>query len=47
MFLLVAWVVINAWDFIIRANHPAARLLISLLVLAVVVGILQLFKKKN
>jgi hypothetical protein len=47
MFLVVAWVVTNAWDFVIRANHPAARLLVSLLVLAVVVGIVQLFKKKN
>jgi hypothetical protein len=47
LILLLAWVVANAWDFVTRPNHPVAGLLVSLLALAVVIGVTQLFKKKT
>jgi hypothetical protein len=47
LILLLAWVVANAWYFVTRPNHPVAGLLISLLVLAVVIGVAQLFKEEK
>jgi hypothetical protein len=47
LFLLVALLVANMWDFVFRANHPVSSLLVSLLVvMVVVVGYVNTLKKK-
>lgn len=47
VFLLVALVVVNAWDFVFRADHPLSSIMTSLFALAtLVVGCVHVFQKQ-
>ena len=47
MFLLVALVVANAWDFFFRADHPVSGIVTSLLALAALIaGSAHVFRRK-
>jgi len=48
LFLLIALFVVNAWDFLFRADHPLSSLAVSVLVvLVVVIGHYHVLKKKR
>ena len=48
LFLLIALFVVNAWDFLLRADHPLSSLAVSVLVvLVVVIGHYHVLKKKR